>query len=140
MNRRSKTVDTIGWCMKTFYEIQALGSSATGTTAQSYFDRLWGLQLVEYHFYKLKMVPESLYILWLSARHREYHDQKLNIAGKTFESGWADSKEHISDPKFIAFIDKILSNTGNQRAEITKEVRKHTHPRLWWIPILHWRR
>jgi hypothetical protein len=43
MNRRSKTVDAIAWCMKEYYDLHRVALTYdTSVLARSYFDRLWG--------------------------------------------------------------------------------------------------
>jgi hypothetical protein len=124
-NRRSKVADTIAWCMTTFYDIQSYGSKAANADdAKRYFERLWGLQLVEYHFYKFRMIPENLYVLWLGGRHQEYWSNTLKVADTSFKQGWDLAKPHIQDPDFINFVDDILRNAGEQREHIRKRVRK----------------
>jgi hypothetical protein len=126
--RTAKRADTIAWCMKSYYELQSVapGVGVPAISPQAFFQRLWGLQLTQYHFYKRGLLPADLYGLWLWARHREIHGKapERDVGGITFEQGWREiGRTHVADPDFIRFIEIVLARKEDEKPEIMYRLR-----------------
>ena len=130
-SRRGQMGETIAWCLKTYYEMRAgIPTPGDAEATRKYFEALWGLQLVEYHYCRYRLLPEDLFALWLVVRHREYYQ---STHGLDFKAGWEGQRPNLVDKHFVELVDAVLAlpaNTPNMARLAQEEAHKRL-PSLW---------
>ena len=71
-----------------------------------YYDRLYGLHSMEFHFYHKGMIERGAYLDWLRYRHRSFNAKETNALER---NQWERvTKRHIKETEFVPFMNDVL--------------------------------
>lgn len=107
---------TLQWCNTRYVEIDEMRRRCDGIEnaeekvkeVKHYFERLWELHFIEYHFFLLGLLPMEVYSLWLWVRNREYRLDDKSVGGVSQAEGWKHANEYLKDGGFAMYIDDTV--------------------------------
>lgn len=73
LSNQAQSGATIARCMDVYSKIEEDLLDDKISSGERYFERVWGLHFAQYHLFKLRLIPDEIYVVWLMARHRSFH-------------------------------------------------------------------
>ena len=107
--RELKTMEINDNFTERFYQLERdkpKGSPSESEEWDLYYDRLYGLQSMEFHFYHKGLIERGAYLGWLRYRHRSFNAKETNALER---NQWERvTKRHIKETGFVRFMNDVL--------------------------------
>jgi hypothetical protein len=119
-SRFEKMFDAIAECNRRYLALRDRRHQFSDTTgAREYFGHFWRIQMEQWEYFRLGLIPEDIFRFWWLTRKDDFappgEDSAARIHPKigrtSFSEGWAECETYytISLPEFAAFVGAIAT-------------------------------
>ena len=120
-SRIEKMADTLMECDRRYNTIREVilkqeaetrkeeGASQNHEALNKHYERAyWALQFEQWSYFRLGLVPQNSFKVWVSARCREFADTSDKIFGHSYKSSWNSCKKNFENiPDFIDYMRRL---------------------------------
>lgn len=127
-SRVEKMADTLMECDTRYGRIreailrqEAKEPRSRSKLSKHYERTFWALQFEQWNYFRLGLIPQESFTVWVAARCREFADEGDLIFGRTYRTSWENSCLSFSNiPDFVRYMNGMRDRASPKGVKLSE--------------------